>query len=228
MQRTTEALDHEWRTAHEHSTGGAAALARWGEREPALYGLADLGEVLACRQDSERGAAVLAALARLAPTEDLAARTLLQALLPGLVHMALRRFADDPDALEEVTAIAWDRIRTYPPGRPGAVAANVIVDVRKRYQAQRAATVEQLPASSFEPAPSAEDVALGRLTVEELLAAARAGIINGNALTLILRTRLDDVPIRQVAAERNEDEHALTCVRWRAERRLRQRLAAVA
>jgi hypothetical protein len=86
MQRTTEALDHEWRTAHEHSTGGAAALARWRKREPALYGLADLGEVLACRQDSERGAAVLAALARLAPTEDLAARTLLQALLPGLVH----------------------------------------------------------------------------------------------------------------------------------------------
>lgn len=228
MQRTTEALDHEWRADHEHSTAGAAALARWREREPALHGLADLGEVLASRSDTERGPAVLAALARLAPSEALAARTLLQALLPGLVHMALRRFVDDPDALEEVTAIAWERIRTYPPGRPGAVAANVIVDVRKRYQAQRAATIEQLPGPSTEPGPSAEEVALGRLTVEELMAAARAGVINGTALALILRTRLDDVSLRQVAAERNEDEHTLTCVRWRAERRLRQRLAAVA
>jgi len=228
MQRTTQALDREWRADHEHSTAGAAALARWRKREPDLHGLADLGEVLACRRDDERGPAVLAALARLAPSEQLAARTLLQALLPGLVHMARRRFADDPDAFEEVTAIAWDRIRTYPPRRPGAVAANVIVDVRKRYQAQRAATVEQLPASGSEPSPSAEDVALGRLAVEDLVAAARAGVINGNALGLILRTRLDDVPLRQVAAERNEDERALTCIRWRAERRLRQSLAEVA
>ena len=228
MQRTTEALDREWQADHENSTAGAAALARWQEREPALHGLSDLGEVLACRRDSERGPVVLAALARLAPSENLAARTMLQALLPGLVHMALRRFADDPDAVEEITAIAWDRIRTYPPERPGAVAANVIVDVRKRYRAQRAAIVEQLPASSSDAAPSAEEVALGRLTVEELAGAVRAGVINSNALAIILRTRLGDVPLRQVAAERNEDEHTLTCVRWRAERRLRQRLAPVA
>ncbi len=229
MLRTTEALDREWRAEHEHSAAGAAALARWRQAEPALRGLDDLGEVLALRRDNDRSSAVLAALARLAPTEQLAARTLLQALLPGLVHMALRRFADDPNALEEITAIAWDRIRTYPPDRPGAVAANVIVDVRKRYQAHRAATSPQrLPVARTGSAPSAEDVALSRLTIDELVAAARKGFISDNALRLILQTRFDDVPLRQVAAERHEDEHAVTCVRWRAERRLRRRLAAVA
>jgi hypothetical protein len=228
MSRTTEALDQDWRAHHEHSPAGAAALARWCEHEPDLCGLADLGEVLACRRDELRGPAVLAALARLAPTEALAARTLFQALLPGLVHMARRRFRDDPDAFEELTAIAWERIRTYPPHRPGAVAANVIVDVRKRYRAQRAGTVEPLPAPGRGPAPSAEELALGRLGVAELVAAARAGLIGADALGLILRTRLHGVPLRQVAAERDEDEHALTCVRWRAERRLRRHLSEVA
>jgi len=227
--RTTEALDREWRVEHEHSAAGAAAVTRWSDREPDLYGLADLGDALDCRHDPDRGPAVLAALARLAPTEELAARTLLQALLPGLVHMALRRFADDPDAVEDITAVAWERIRTYPATRPGSVAANVIVDVRKRYQAQRTvSSPEKFPVAELGAAPSAEEVALGRLTVEELVAAAHAGFISDNALGLILRTRLDDVPLRQVAAERDEDEHALTCVRWRAERRLRQHLGAVA
>lgn len=227
--RTTEALDREWRVEHEHSAAGAASLTRWSDREPDLHGLDDLGDALECRRDADRGPAVLAALARLAPTEDLAARTLLQALLPGLVHMALRRFPDDPDAVEDITAIAWERIRTYPPARPGSVAANVIVDVRKRYQAQRAAAApELLPAPAIGATPSAEEAALSQLAVEELVAAARNGFISDNALALILRTRVDDIPLRQVATERDEDEHALTCVRWRAERRLRQRLKAVA
>ena len=229
MTRTTEALDREWQAEHEHSAAGAAALARWSESEPALRGLGDLGDVLAQRGDQQRCGDIFAALARLAPTDQLAARTLLQALLPGLVHMALRRFADDPEALEEVTALAWERIRTYPPSRPGGVAANVIVDVRKRYQAQRtAAAPERLPAAPTGVSPSAEELALGRLAVEGLVAAARSGFITDNALGLIVRTRIDDIPLRQVAAERDEDEHTLTCVRWRAERRLRQRLKAVA
>jgi hypothetical protein len=41
--------------------------------------------VLACRRDEMRGPAVLAALARLAPTDAHAASTLFQVPLPGLV-----------------------------------------------------------------------------------------------------------------------------------------------
>lgn len=228
MLRTTEVLDQEWRADFEHSPAGTAALTRWRAAEPALCDLRDLGEVLERRRVAERSAAVLSALARLAPTEPLAARTLLQALLPGLVNMALHRYADDPDAVEEIMAIAWERIRTYPPGRPGSVAANVVIDVRKRYQAHRAANSTETFPVRDNTAPSAEEVALARLTVDELVAAARGGFITDVALGLILRTRLDDVPLRQVAAERHEDEHTLTCVRWRAERRLRRRLAEVA
>lgn len=229
MLRTTHALDQEWRTDHEHSAAGSAALATWAATEPALRDLADLGEVLDSRRDPERSAAVLAALARLAPTQPLAARTLLQALLPGLYTMSSRRFADDPDAFEELTALAWERIRTYPATRPGSVAANVIVDVRKRYLAHRASCEPQeAPSITLGLAPSAEDVALSRLAIDEVVDAARTGFISDTALGLILRTRLGDVPLRQVAAERSEDENALTSIRWRAERRLRHRLAEVA
>jgi hypothetical protein len=229
MLRTTQALDREWHDHHEHSDAGATALTRWATMEPALRGLNDLGDVLDRRRDSDRSEPVLAALARLAPTEPLAARTLLQALLPGIVTMSRRRFVDDPDAFEELTAIAWERIRTYPSDRPGAVAANVIVDVRKRYHAHRAALApgEAAPVA-LGLAPSAEEVALSRLTVDDVVAAARSGFISDTALRLILRTRIDDIPLRHVAAEHDEDEGTLTSIRWRAERRLRQRLAEVA
>ena len=60
---------------------------------------------------------------------------LLEALLPGLVRLAGITGYDDPAAIEEIVSLAWERIRTYPPGHWGSVAANVLLDVRKRYRA---------------------------------------------------------------------------------------------
>jgi hypothetical protein len=85
-----------------------------------LRGVADLDALLERRRDDQAAPAILRALAVLAPGDDLAARTLLQALLPGLVRLA--------------------GMGTHPhlPGRaPGSVTANVLFDVRKRYRANR-------------------------------------------------------------------------------------------
>jgi class 3 adenylate cyclase len=104
---------------------GAEAMV---DRPPPPRGLADLDELLERRRDDQAAPAVLRALAVLAPADDLAARTLLQALLPGLVRLAGMVGYGDPAAIEEMVSLAWERIRTYPAGRRGSVAANVLFD----------------------------------------------------------------------------------------------------
>lgn len=222
MNRTLAELDREWADL-DRSPATTGALARWAQEEPALAGLGSLTVVLEQRRSS-REAEVMAALARLAPADELAARTLLQALVPGLLKMATTRCADDPLAFDEFVSLAWERIRTYPSMRPGSVAANVIWDVRKRYREHR--DIDDPASLGLEPspidtAPSPEEILLGSSAIHEVVAAHREGVIGRVALTLILRTRVDDVPLEVAAAEQHSTARQANCIRWRAERRLR-------
>ena len=122
-------------------------------------------------------------------------------------------------------SLAWERIRTYPSTRHGSVAANVLLDVRKRYRKHR---LIEAPAASLridgEPADdgcSPEDEVLGRLLIEELAEAQRDGVITARALGVILRTRIGGERLAEVAAEQKVDPQVLCQRRWRAERRLR-------
>ena len=78
------------------------------------------------------GDQALLALVRLAAHDDLAARVVLQRILPALVAVARRRgpIAGGPQAaFEELVATAWIAIRTYPvERRPRKVAANLVRD----------------------------------------------------------------------------------------------------
>ena len=229
MNRTLAALDREW-TELSGSPASIEALERWSRSEPVLTGLPSLSAILEERRSVTAAApALLAALARLAPDDELAARTLLQALVPGLLTLATTACTDDPLAFDEMVSLAWERIRTYPRNRPGSVAANVIWDVRKRYREHW--DIEHPCSGDPEPVPagvvpSAEEMVLGRSAVEDLFAAHRHGVISVAALKLILRTRVDEVPLEVAAREqRAASNHAANCVRWRAERRLRPVLA---
>ncbi len=75
---------------------------------------------------------VLAGLVRAARTDDLAARVLLQRLLPGLVAAARRwerRHGTATDAFDEVVAAAWVVVREYPyERRPHHLVANLLRD----------------------------------------------------------------------------------------------------
>jgi len=126
---------------------GAEALV---DRLPRAARLADLDGLLERRRDDRAAPAALRALAVLAPGDDLAARTLLQALLPGLVRLAGTVGYDDPTAIEEMVSLAWERIRTYPAGRRGSVAANVSFDARKRYRAHRLIEAPRSPDTEIE------------------------------------------------------------------------------
>lgn len=74
----------------------------------------------------------LLALARLAGHDDLAARTLLHCMLPGLSRLIATTHHAIPDNHERATTVighAWHRIRTYPAARrTSKVAANLLLD----------------------------------------------------------------------------------------------------
>ncbi|MDZ7734465.1 MAG: hypothetical protein U5R31_16580 [Acidimicrobiia bacterium] len=110
----------------------------------------------------------------MAPGDDLAARTLLQMLLPGLVRLKATVGRADPDATHEFVALAWERIRTYPTTRQGSVAANVVLDVRKRYVKSRVPTDETAAAvpEVASPDPTPEDHLLSVAVLEDLVGAA--------------------------------------------------------
>ena len=92
MASIVESLEAEW-SRLVASPGSRRAIRKWGSRFPALAGCADLDAVLERRRDPERVGPVLQALAALAPGDELAARVLLQALLPGLVCLGARHRA---------------------------------------------------------------------------------------------------------------------------------------
>jgi hypothetical protein len=226
---TLAALDHEWLTL-SRSPAARTRLIRWGRAEPRLAGLENLDQVLELRRDPALAPAVLATLAAFAPGDAIATRTLLQAMVPGLVNLSITAGYDDPAALDEMISLAYERIRTYPATRRGSVAANVLLDVRKAYRRHRliekpksTAGVDVAP-----KAPSAEDQALGRSVIAELAEAQRRGVVSDRALALILRTRLGDVPLQTIAREEHVTIHCLVARRSRAERRLRTQLEPVA
>lgn len=225
MAPILEQLDREWDELAS-SPRARRAVSRWASAHPALAGNRDLAEILAARRVPARAPAILEALAVLAPGDELAARTLLQALLPGLVCLASKSGNDDPAAIDELVSLAWERIRTYPTTRHGSVAANVLLDTRKRYRKHR---VIEAPRSSMsivdEPVDGGrqpEDEVFGRLLIEELRGAERAGVVSSSVLDLILRTRLGGERLVDVAAEQDLAPQILGQQRWRAERRLRR------
>src|SRR5207302_1467041 len=163
-----DALDRDW-TVLVCSPEAGVALQRWCDA-PELVA-SDLDALVericaAAKTDADRACA---ALAERAPADGTAARVLLQVLRPGLRNL-VRRLAlggsfDDVD--QELLAIAWERIRTYPiDRRPAAIAANILLDVRKRYlrgvlgPAIRFVPLDHLPASRWPVMPSAEHEAI--------------------------------------------------------------------
>ncbi len=223
MERILQTLDAQWLEV-AGSPAAQQAVRRWAGDHPLLDRFADLHEVVACRRDPETVHDVLLVLARFAPTDDLAARTVLQMLLPGIVRLVGTVGHGDPDAQDELVAIAFERIRTYPTTRNGSVAANVVLDVRKRYlQLRRTDNVVPMAsiAETADERVGPEDHVLGVLLIEEIADAQRDGMMSGPVLDAIMRTRLGGERLRDVASEQGIEPELLCLRRWRAERRLR-------
>jgi hypothetical protein len=223
MAPILQELDREW---SELATSPKArrALMRWANTHRHLGGHRDLDEVLASRRDPAKTRPVLEALAALAPADEIAARTLLQAMVPGLVRLATVAGNDDPAAIDEMVSLAWERIRTYPSERHGSVPANILLDVRKRYRRHRgieAPASSELCGEPVDRRSSVEDQVLGRLLIGELAEAQRSGLMSAPVLATILRTRLCGESLADLAVEQHVTPQLLCHRRWRAEVRLR-------
>ena len=90
---------------------------------------ADLVSAINTRGNAVQSDNLLAIVIERASKDDLAARIVLQALMPGMRSLAFRYKSVD-DAEATVVAETFHRIRTYPfERRPTRIAANVLMDV---------------------------------------------------------------------------------------------------
>lgn len=221
-------LDAEWREL-AGAPEALTALRAWTEEDPVLAPFADLGA--AVRFAQQRGHPrqsndVLSCLVRRAATDGLAARTLLQSVLYGLIRIAvdLRAAAGSHEEIASVVvAAAYERIRTYPvQRRPDHIAANILLDTRQAVSRNlcRPRVAEVLRADITQ-----QDAEEGPASAtEQLLAlideAVRMRRLGREDARLIVLTRIADVPIHELAAERGCLPHSLRRRRLRAEHAL--------
>jgi len=221
-----ERLEAEWPAL---ATGPVQGRLRcWAKEEEALAGFATAQQLIrhlrSLRGRGDAEDAILAALVRQAGGDPLAARVVLQALLPGLKNLAGRLLLE-PDERDEIwsalLAHGWERIRRYPlERRPTRIAANVLLDTLqrttrelKRQRRNRRELAGDL--SPQQPAnPAASDV-------EQVLRhAVAATAISDEEAELILRTRIDRTDLRVLAHELQVPYNTLVVRRLRAEKRL--------
>lgn len=151
-------LEEQW-TYDADSLSYLAALASWHKTEPDLCPFNDfaaLTKAAADRGDPAATDRILAALVRRAAVDcgndALAARTVLQLLLPGATALsaALSSYGEHDDVLSAVLATLLERIRTYPwQRRPQRVAANLLLDTRMTLRTQRAREVSEAAAGAI-------------------------------------------------------------------------------
>lgn len=222
------ALEQEWRSLVEDRPA-RRRFEQWKREEPALSAIEDVAELLAVandRADLDTGDAVLAVLARRAPTDPLAAQLLLHALMPGLKHI-IRSLHNGPggeDLASEVLTEALERIRCYPfDRRPRRIAANILRDVRQhiwrkldRQQrlADRLGQVISLEEDRLRlgPLPSSSDELVGLVTD-----AVRRGRVSRRGGRLILLYRVLGVPTEDLAGSEGRSFSAIERARHRAE-----------
>lgn len=233
----THRLDNEWL----HLVGSPAtteALASWGRLEPALAGWSDLDSLRAAvhnRADLEQGDRILAALVRLAAVtghgDVLAARVMLQLLVPGAIRLGQGLAAMVGDQLASEAAVFAELtilIRTYPwQRRPRRIAANLLLDCRQRLTRTHHRTRPEISAglSLHDPTATTGADGDGRLALHDLLWwARRRGILSRFEAQLLVASHVADIPMSQLVSRFGRSRSTLFTIRASAEERLRRAL----
>lgn len=206
----------------------AERLRQWRALEPALAPFerpVSLVRYLGPATPAARKDAVLCALLRGAREDSLAARLVLQTLLPGLKRRVGRVLIDVNEREELWSAVldrVWVRIRSYPVGRlPHHVAANLTLSAVRDVLREREKEREHARGRAGEPSQDLPDHDLGETDIDALLKdGAKAGAITAEEAELIATTRLDGEPLGPIAAARGVRLNTLVQARGRAERRL--------
>lgn len=219
------ALEREWLQLARGSL--PARLRAWALHEPALAPFTDphcLIRFLRGPAPAEAKDELLRPLLRIARDEPLAARVVLQALMPGLKRLSARALLDVSEweeLWELLLAHAWERIRRYPLARrPRQIAANVLLDtlhrtLRELERERRRRRRGDIDADAV--APLADQRAeVARL----LLDAVSAGAISQAEARLIFGVRVERCSLAEIAADERLPYNVLRVRLQRAERRL--------
>jgi hypothetical protein len=220
-------LDDDWRILVA-SRAAQQALDRWTD-DPILAAGRHLDELLARtarHADRDEADAVLRALLRRSSHDELAARTVLQALVPGLVRIARKIGAQhDSEQAAEVVAVAWTKIRCGDwSKRRGLVAGHLLLDVfhvvwRTPRRPELAVAPGRFGRLVQEDEPVASTRPTGRDVLEDV---ARTGRVEPEQLCLIRDAVVDQVPLSLAARRAGITAKAMTRRRDRARARVVQ------
>jgi hypothetical protein len=222
-------LAEEW-TALRTSAVYAATFQGWVADEPNLSGLTSLDElvdVVADRTRPDAADRILAVLARRAAGDDdrIAARLLLQLLLPGTRALARRLFwfSDAEERAAAALAAVVQEIRLYPwRRRPAKIAANVLRDAYmrlRRDEVRRRRVDDAAELLDDDQVVAVEKPSAGVELLELLAWAVQTGVLDRADASLIAATRIGDVPIEELAAAAGVQPGALLRKRQRREQR---------
>ena len=236
MQRATSlfrALEADWLVVG-FGDRAAGRLARWAADDPTLEGFGSPAQLVArCHSRIDPGWSnrALQALLRVGAADPLAARTVLQALIPALAGLARR--AKTAAALcnsegehwdQEVVAIAWEQIVSLsadPPPWPAMAIVNLtwsrlrtVID-RQRRQMGRDVPLDDHPIEHTVEARSAAE----RLVLI-LGEAVRRGAMDRDSAAVILCTRVLGFSPAEAARAAGRTPASIYKQRERAERSL--------
>ncbi len=208
------------------------ALGRWATAEPDLASL-PLDTIMRQAQGTwpdqhpDRADTVLAALLRLAPTDPLARRTAVQAVLPRLIAVArtLSRRAGAAPAGEltaDLVALAWEELGRATGRWPGHHAARLATHVQRRHTRTLRHQLHEHPVAdvTLSPGPPTgpgEPGLFAGVDVASLLnAAAARGVLQPLAARILEDVAFHGLTDNQIAASRGATPAAVKKARQRA------------
>ena len=221
-------------------SGLTVTLSAWGATEPTLAGLG-LDELMhrarAC-SDLATSDATLAALLRLGLADQLARRTVLQAVLPRLIgvaqHYAGRSGLSVEDLTAELAAVAWEELGRVEGRWRAHLAARLVGLVAWRYrQARRHERYEDptgdIPAAAGRCGRLDAHVFGERVDGTRLLRnAVERGVIGPEAARILEHAAFDGLTDAEIAARRGGTAAGTKKARQRAAAALRAHPAALA
>lgn len=210
MANMFELLESEWRRLGQ-DRAAAHRLRTVCDEAGGARTLDDVERYVRNAQPADADRVLLALVTEAIEGDGLAARVLLQLLLPGARRLARRWWAlgDADERAAAVVVAVYHRIRHYPLARrPGRVAANVLLDAAHelRRSVPRLAVIptadpaiQRMRARQLDDEPRLEPALE---LVEVLQDAVRDGVLRTDDAELIARSRIAGDRMQDIAARR--------------------------